>query len=292
MRLLILGGTGMLGHQLYKSLSHFHDVKITTRQSMAEVAAFKIFKERDVLANCNALNYEELTAALAEVQPEVIINAIGLIKQRPEKEDVYKNLEVNSLFPRQLSIIARPRKIRIVHFSTDCVFSGKRGHYTEADLCDAEDAYGKSKFLGELHESHTITLRTSIIGFELYNKASLLEWALSQKGQIRGFTKAIYTGFTTQEMARVVNRIITQFPDKSGLYQVASEPINKYELLQMINFAFKLNLDIVPDEKFTCYRDILSERFRREFTYQPPSWQVMIAELAAEYHAGRSKGSE
>lgn len=283
MKILILGGTGMLGHRLYKSLSSKHEVKTTSRRHFSDLQHLDIFNKNAIYDNADILNQNTLLNIVSDFQPEAIINAVGLIKQRADKENAFKNIQVNALFPHQLSLLGKACNARIIHFSTDCIFNGEKGGYTESDCSNATDIYGRTKYLGELQETHTITLRSSIIGFELFNKSSLLEWVLSQHGKIRGFTKALFTGFTTDEMARIVENILVNYPEKHGTYQVSSDPINKYELITLINQAFELNLDIEPYDDFECYRDLNSDRFRKEFQYTPPSWFDMITELAKQH---------
>jgi dTDP-4-dehydrorhamnose reductase len=211
-----------------------------------------------------------------------VINCIGLIKQMGHlARDPLFSISLNSLLPHRISLICRAAKIRMIHISTDCVFSGKKGHYTENDPSDAEDLYGRTKFLGEVTYPHCITLRTSIIGMELKNRLGLIEWFLAQKGTIKGFRNAIYTGFTTDEIARIIARIIIPNPDLNGLYQVSSDPISKYDLLMLAKTAFRKEIDIQPDEEFRSDRSLDSTRFREATGYQPPSWQAMLTEMAA-----------
>ena len=168
----------------------------------------------------------------------------------------------------------------MIHISTDCVFSGKKGRYTEDDPSDAEDLYGRTKYLGEVTYPHCITLRTSIIGMELKNRLGLIEWFLAQQGTINGFRNAIYSGFTTDEISRIIAKIIIPNPDLHGLYQVSSEPISKYNLLMLAKGCFKKEIDIQPDEEFHSDRSLDSTRFRKATGYKPPSWQEMINEMA------------
>ena len=173
----------------------------------------------------------------------------------------------------------------MIHISTDCVFSGKKGNYLESDQSDAEDLYGRSKFLGEVaYPPHSITLRTSIIGRELKTRLGLIEWFLSQKDKdtIRGYKRAIFTGFTTDELSRIIMNKVIPNPELTGLYHVSSDPINKYDLLQIANQAFDRNINILPDEDFFMDRSLDSTRFRQITGYQPPSWLEMIQEMAKD----------
>jgi dTDP-4-dehydrorhamnose reductase len=190
------------------------------------------------------------------------------------------SISLNAMFPHRLSLICRTAKIRLIHISTDCVFSGKKGNYEETDQSDAEDLYGRTKFLGELHYPHCVTLRTSIIGRELKSHLGLIEWFLSQTGTIRGYTRATYTGFTTDEISHIIQDYVIPNPSLSGLYHVSSDPISKYDLLLLAREAYKKEIEILPDSEFFCDRSLISTRFREQTGYQPPSWQEMIEKLA------------
>lgn len=173
----------------------------------------------------------------------------------------------------------------MIHISTDCVFSGKKGNYQESDQSDAEDLYGRTKFLGEVTDHpYIITLRTSIIGRELTTRLGLIEWFLSQKDgdTIRGYKRAIFTGFTTDELSRIIMNAVIPHPELTGLYHISSDPINKYDLLQMVNQTFRRKINIVPDEDFFMDRSLSSTLFRQATGYQPPSWPEMIQEMAKD----------
>lgn len=279
MTILILGGSGMLGHTLYRHFRNKTNTKVTLRQDEQAYTQYHLFRPKECYFKINAMNMIDVVNVIENTEPSVIINAIGRIKHRSDIDDHLKTIELNAAFPHRLSITAKAVGARVIHMSTDCVFDGKKGAYTEDDLSNATDSYGKTKALGELQEKHTVTLRTSIIGPELHHHTSLLDWVLAQSGTIRGFTKAIYTGFTTIEMARIIERVIAR-PDASGLYQVASNPITKYDLLCLINKHFDLDLDITHYDDFECYRDLVGTRFNSEFDYEPPSWDAMIQEVS------------
>jgi len=279
MRILILGGDGMLGHQLFKLLSKEHEVKVTLRQDLSVYEKFNLFFPENAFAGIDVRLTEQLLEVFGEFQPHAVVNAIGIIKQRSNARESILNLEINSLFPHRLSILCKTVGTIMIHLSTDCVFSGTKGNYREEDPSDAVDLYGKSKLLGEVNERHCLTLRTSMIGRELFHKKSLLEWFLSQRGSIKGFKKAIFSGFTTQELSRVIEMILKQYPAASGIYHVSSDPISKYDLLSLINKRLQLPIKIIPDESFVCDRSLDSSKFRQEFNYNPPSWEKMVEEL-------------
>jgi dTDP-4-dehydrorhamnose reductase len=279
LRILILGGDGMLGHQLLKSFAPRHDVRVTLRQDLETYATYGLFGDGNAYTGIDVRSLERLTEVLADFRPEVVINAVGIVKQRPTAKESIPSLEINSLLPHRLSILCKAVGARLIHLSTDCIFSGKKGNYQEGDLSDAEDLYGKTKFLGEVHDSHCLTLRTSIIGRELSRHKSLLDWFLAQTGTVKGFKNAIYSGFTTLEMGRIIEDMLMNHPEASGVYQVSSEPINKYDLLLLFRDKLRHQVEIVPEEAFCCDRSLDSTRFRREFNYTPPTWEAMIGEL-------------
>ena len=279
MRILILGGDGMLGHQLLTWLHPRHKVCCTVRQDLYSYADYGFFNTDNTYAGIDIRNLESLIEVIADFQPEVIINCIGIVKQRPTAKESIPSLEINALLPHRLAVLCKVSGARLIHLSTDCVFSGKKGNYLESDPSDAEDLYGKTKFLGEVHDDNCLTLRTSIIGCELARHKSLLDWFLGQQGIVKGFRKAIYTGFTTLEMSRIIEMMLMEYADASGVYQVSSAPINKYELLLLFREKLGHDIEILPEEDFICDRSMDSTRFRNEFNYTPPSWSKMVEEL-------------
>jgi len=281
MKILILGGSGMLGHRLWLNLSKTFETWVTVRTSAAEFPDWPDLPKERVLPGVNALVFDQITRALAVVQPDIVINCIGLIKQMELSNDPLSSIQVNALLPHQIALICRTAGIRMIHISTDCVFSGKTGKYTETDESDAVDLYGRTKFLGEVAYPHTITLRTSIIGRELKNHLGLIDWFLAQKDSIRGFTNAVYTGFTTDELSRIITNHIIPRQDLHGLYHVSSEAITKYDLLMLVKEAFTHQVKIQPYPDFHCDRSLDSTHFRAKTGYAPPHWKKMITELAA-----------
>jgi dTDP-4-dehydrorhamnose reductase len=225
--------------------------------------------------------FDSVIGALAAVRPAAVINCVGLIKQLPSAKSPLPAIGINAHFPHRLARLCQATGARLIHISTDCVFSGRRGRYTEDDPSDAEDLYGRTKFLGEVGGPACLTLRTSIIGRELRGQVALLEWFLQQRGRtVKGYARAIYTGVTTRTLAGVMADLLERHPDLSGLWQVASEPISKYELLQLVNRAFGLGATIERDESFVCDRSLDGSRFRQATGWQPPSWPQMVQELA------------
>ncbi len=280
MRILVLGGDGMLGHQLFRGLDGRHEVRVTLRQAKAHYSALNLFRDSNVYDEIDIRNLERVQAVVADFRPDAVVNATGIVKQRSAASESIPSIEINALFPHKLSRLCGEAGARLVHMSTDCVFSGRRGNYSEDDTPDAEDIYGRSKLLGEVTDAPGITLRTSIIGRELSRKTGLLEWFLAQKTSIKGFRNAIFSGFTTIEMSRVIERVLMHSPPRYGLYHVSSAPINKHDLLRLIRDKLGLRIEIVADDMFKCDRSLDSTRFRRDFDYLPPTWDSMITELA------------
>jgi len=282
MKILILGASGMLGHQLWLALQSRHDVSVTLRGKVADYLGLANFPTERVFERINATDFSRVAMVLEQVRPDVVINCVGIIKQLKESKSAVQTITLNALLPHQLAEWCDRRGSRLLHFSTDCIFSGRRGYYAESDQPDAEDLYGRTKFLGEVSTGTAITLRTSIIGPELGTCVSLLDWFRSQRGsRVRGFRRAIYSGFTTFEMARLVERILVRHPELKGLWQVSSHPISKYDLLCKLNDRLGLNITIDPYDDFFCDRSLDSSLFRETTGYVPPTWDEMVGEIAS-----------
>ncbi len=269
----------MLGHQLLKSYTSKHEVRVTLRQDLGAYRLTGLFSPDNSYCSVDVRCFERLLEVVMEYRPEVIINAVGIVKQRSSAKESIPSLEINALLPHRLAVLCKGIGARLIHLSTDCVFSGNKGNYLETDPADAADLYGKTKFLGEVHDCHCLTLRTSIIGRELARHKSLLDWFLAQSGTVKGFSNAIFSGFTTLEMSRIIENMLLNHPDASGVYQVSSDPINKYELLLLIREKLGHDIEIIRDNDFHCDRSLDSTRFRNDFAYIPPSWDSMIEEM-------------
>jgi dTDP-4-dehydrorhamnose reductase len=283
-RILVLGGTGSLGHKLFHLLrQHFPNTYCTIREQITDDAIrhIELFQSGNVIERCDADDARQLEAMLRELRPDVIVNCIGVIKQRPSTNNIVASLKLNSLLPHELSEICKAWNGKLIHFSTDCVFSGARGNYREEDVSDATDIYGRTKYLGETCNDSALTLRTSFIGRELRHHHSLLDWFLRQNhGKVNGYSHAFFSGLTNIELARVVARIIESHADLTGVYQVTGHTISKFELLCLIRDAFRLDIEIQPDPSFQCNRSMVGERFARATGYTCPAWPELVAEIA------------
>jgi dTDP-4-dehydrorhamnose reductase len=280
-RILILGITGMLGHTLFKEMNKNTSFEVfgTTRSKSGLNNYFTNEELAKVRDGVDADNFETVIRAIASVQPTIIINCIGIIKQLPISKDPLTAITVNAQLPHRISLVARSANARLIHISTDCVFNGKQGNYTESDHSNAEDLYGRTKFLGEVAYPHCITLRTSIIGHELKTNFSLVDWFMSQKNETNGFTKAIYSGFPTIEIVNIISNYVIPNKELSGLYHVSSDAISKYDLLHIMKDVYKKEIKINAYDDFVLDRSMNSERFKNATGYKSPDWQKLVEDM-------------
>lgn len=277
MKILVLGASGMLGNAVLRLFEKSPEHQ--TFGSVRSSGALRLLPKNlhpNVITGVDVEDFDSLTRLFAHVRPDVVINCIGLVKQLAEADDPLFALPINAMLPHRLARLCEVAGARFVHMSTDCVFSGDKGMYTEADATDAKDLYGRSKYLGEVDYPNAITLRTSIIGHELDGARSLVGWFLSQEGSVKGFKRAIFSGLPTVEIARIIRDFVIPLPELHGLYHVSAEPINKYDLLQLVAQVYGKTIEIVPDDKFTIDRSLDSSRFRNLTGYTPPSWPELV----------------
>ncbi len=284
MKVLILGGDGMLGHELFFQLRQRHETRVTLRQPIAAYSSYGLFEPANSFDGIDVRAPDAIEQVLRDYQPQAVINAVGIVKQRPESEEAIVSIQVNSLLPHRLALGCRNLGAQLVHLSTDCVFSGKRGSYRESDLPDPVDVYGRSKLLGEVAGDGAITLRTSMIGCGLNRKSSLIDWFLAQRGPVQGYRNAIFSGLTTRELSRVIGTVIEKHPKASGLYHVSAAPISKLDLLSNVRARLGSGPEIQPADEPRIDRSLDSTRFRSTFGYTPPSWDAMLEELAQDIH--------
>ena len=278
-RILVLGAAGMLGNAVMSVLSEgSHEVWGTIR-SGSSAARFPESVRARLLSGVDVGNTDALVRVFGDVRPDVVINCVGLVKQLADAGDPLVALPINAILPHRLARLSAAVGARLIHVSTDCVFDGQDGGYVEADRPNATDLYGRSKLLGEVDYPNAITLRTSIIGRELDSAHGLIDWFLSQSGSVRGFTRAIFSGLTTIELARVMRDVILPRPELHGLYHVSVDPISKFDLLTVVAEVYGKTIDIVPDEALVLDRSLDSTQFRSATGYQPPAWREMIETL-------------
>jgi len=279
-KILILGSTGLLGSALLKYFSKKNNFKcyggIRKKSDTIKLKNIKNIK----LYKINYKKKRDIIKVFNQIKPDLIINCIGVIKQLVKKKKVSEILRVNSVLPHYFAqIVNLQKKIRLIHFSTDCVFSGTKGKYRETDLPDAQDIYGRSKLLGELSCSNTLTLRTSIIGHELQTKHSLLNWFLDQKKSVKGYKNGIFSGLTTLEIAKVLDKFIIPNKNLEGLYHLSGKTISKYDLLNLIKKVYKRNIKIYINRNLKINRSLNSNSLQQITGYKPNNWNKIIKEM-------------
>lgn len=283
-RILVLGGGGMLGHKMFQTLSRrFANTWCTLRARRSDPpwCNLALYQSPQVFEGVDAADDRSLSSFLREIRPAVIVNAVGAIKQRPEAQDPIGSITINALLPHRLGALAQEWGGRLIHFSTDCVFSGNLGQYTEASTPDATDLYGRTKHLGEVATENALTLRTSFIGREWQHRDSLLEWFLSQNhGRVKGFTRVWWSGVTTNHLADVVVDLIEHHPRLSGIYQLSSGRISKYDLLVRLRDGLGLDIGVESDNSIQCDRSLDGSHFAAATGYHCPSWETLIAQIA------------
>ncbi len=280
MNILILGVTGMLGNTLFRYFAKNKNFKVFgTVRGNGSPSYLPHGSTGEVVGGVDVENQDSLIRTFAQIKPKIVINCVGVVKQLAAANDHLHAIPINSILPHRLAILSEATRARLIQIGTDCVFSGSKGNYVEDDFPDAYDLYGRSKLLGEVDYPNAITLRTSIIGHELSGNRSLISWFLSQENKTNGFTKAIYSGFPTVELAKIIDKYVIPRPQMHGLYHVSSDPINKYELLKLVRDTYKKDIEIEPFDKLVIDRSLNSERFKRETGYIPPTWPELVKKM-------------
>lgn len=277
MKILVLGASGMLGNAMIRVLGEMAGWQVygTVRSEGSKKFFHPDIAER-LISGVDVEHYDSLLQAFNKVRPDVVINCVGLIKQLADAEDPLQAIPINALLPHRLARMCELASARLVHMSTDCVFSGSKGDYRESDPSDAKDIYGRSKYLGEVSYPNAITLRTSIIGHELQSAHGLVGWFLSQQGQCNGFTRAIFSGLPTVALAHIVRDVVIPRADLFGVYHVAAQPISKYDLLKLIADVYGKTIEIMPSDKLAIDRSLNADRFRDATGYKVANWPELI----------------
>jgi len=283
MRVIVLGASGMLGHKLLQRLRGTFDVAGTIRTNKPDATVSRALADVKLYPSVDAARLDSMAESIDDWRADVVLNCVGIVKQSKAASNPIPSIAINALLPHQLAQLTAARNAKLIHFSTDCVFSGKRGRYTEDDFPDPVDLYGRTKLLGEISTHGALTLRTSIIGHELRGHLGLIDWFLNQRGcRTRGFANARFTGLTTAALAELVAEIIQSQVPLEGLWHVSSDPVSKFELLQIVNRVYGLDVQLARDEAFVCDRSLDSSRFRARTGWRPQSWERMIALMHAE----------
>lgn len=277
MKILVIGASGMIGSTVLRVLSEKKDWEIfgTVRDGSVK-RFFSTSIGEHLIAGVDVEHQDSLVKVLDQIRPNVVVNCAGLTKHKPEADAPLVSIPINTLMPHRLAGLCGLVGARLIHVSTDCVFSGEKGGYVEDDFADARDVYGKSKALGEVHYPHAITLRTSTIGHELQSQYGLLDWFLSQEGRCNGYTRAVFSGLPTVVFAQVMRDVVIPRTNLSGLYHIAAKPIAKFDLLKMIAEVYGKTIDIVPDDTLVIDRSLDAKRFQLATGYVAPDWFELI----------------
>jgi dTDP-4-dehydrorhamnose reductase len=279
---LVLGASGMLGNAVLRVFAGSPGYAVYgSMRSTALLSRLPQVLRPHVITGVDVENIDSLMRLFANVQPDVVINCVGLVKQLVAADEPLLALPINTMLPHRLARLCEVVGARLVHVSTDCVFSGQRGDYVESDLPDARDLYGRSKLLGEVDYPTAVTLRTSIIGHELGSAHGLVGWFLAQTQGVKGYRRAIFSGLPTDELARVIRDHVLPSPELRGTYHVSAAPIDKFELLTLVARAYGKQIEIVPDEEVRIDRSLNSTRFRAATGYAPDDWPTLIARMHA-----------
>ncbi len=281
MNVLVLGATGMLGHVVYRALSAAVGLHVRGTVRSQSLVRFPIQTRPRLEIVDNLEDGERLEHLFEQVRPNVVINCASV--RKPAPADPMRSMAVLALLPQRLSHLCRRHGARLVQIGSDAVFAGSRGDYTEEDLPDANDTYGMAKLLGEVREPHAITLRTSIIGHELLGQGGLLEWFLAQTGPCRCYTRAIFSGFPTVVLARVIRDVILPRPDLHGVYHLATQPISKLELLRLVAQRYGKTTEIIADDSVAIDRSLNAAKFAAATGYAPPAWPELVDAMYADH---------
>ena len=284
-KILILGANGMLGSAMFYKLSEDTNLDVfgTIRNANLKFFFKKSMCTRLVI-NADAQNFKSIEKIIQKMHPDIIINCIGIIMQKNDVENLLKTIPINSLFPHQLHLIANKIGARLILISTDCVFDGKKGGYSEEDVETCKDLYGRSKLLGEIHDSsNVVTIRTSIIGHEFGQGNSLINWFLSRNDEINGYTKAIFSGFPTNALAEIIRDNFILKPNMHGLFHVSSKPISKYDLLKLVAKTYGKEININKSEELIVDRSLSHNKLKNITGFSPDNWKTLIQSMKSFY---------
>jgi dTDP-4-dehydrorhamnose reductase len=288
-RVLVLGASGMLGHTTIRVLAPDLEVWGACRKPQ-DLPDLGVPPER-IVGGLDAASAVSARDLIDRVRPNVVINAAGIVKQRIEAKAAVPSILVNSLWPHLVADACADHSARLVHISTDCVFSGRRGQYVEGDPPDDFDLYGRSKLLGEVTDrDHVVTLRTSIIGWQLGDPTGLLAWFAAHRNEhLKGYTKAVFSGLTTRRLAEAIRDVVLPDSTISGLWHISADPIDKYSLLANLAERLGWRVELDPSDEPVIDRSLDSSRFRHRTGWSAPTWHDMLDELAVEWQESHSQ---
>lgn len=279
-KILVLGASGMLGNAMvrYFATHTSHDIVGIVR-SPSSIQLLPTEVRNQIVEGGDVDDFDALVRMFDRHRPTIVINCIGLVKQLDEAKNPLASIPINAVLPHRLARLCSLIGARLIHLSTDCVFSGEKGMYVEGDLPDARDVYGRTKLLGEVDYPHAITLRTSIIGHELRSQHSLICWFLAQLDEVQGFSRAIFSGLPTVEIARVIDAYVLPNPNLHGIYHLSADPIDKFSLLMLVNKIYGKSIRITENPSFTINRSLDSTRFREATGFKPDDWPTLVQRM-------------
>jgi dTDP-4-dehydrorhamnose reductase len=284
MKVLIIGATGMLGYSLFSNLTEYSELDVYgTVRNIKGKERFFINYPNNIIEGIEVDNINKIENVISNLKPDVVINCIGLIKQHDISKQHTDAIAINSLLPHQLASICSRLEAKFIHFSTDCIFSGRKGGYLEDDIPDAIDLYGKSKRLGEVDYYPHLTLRTSIIGHELSSNVSLIDWFLSQENKTKGFSKAIFSGLPTCVIAKLLAENILPKADLTGVYQLSVDPIDKYSLLTLVAEIYNKKIEVEDSTELVIDRSLNSDRLQQLIRFKVPTWESLITDMNSDF---------
>jgi dTDP-4-dehydrorhamnose reductase len=279
-KILVLGSNGMLGNSVFNSFSK--DKNFITKGTIRDRACLRFFDKsyvENIISNIDVLSIDDLISVFSSFKPDIVINCVGMVKQLEISNDPISILPLNSIFPHKLAKLCLLLNARLIHISTDCVFSGAKGNYYENDIPDAQDIYGRSKLLGEVNYENTVTLRTSIIGHELNSNKSLIDWFLAQSDTVMGYKNAYFSGLPTVVLANIIKDIVVPRTDINGLWHVSGHKISKYDLLNLVKIIYDKKIQIKPYDEYLIDRSLNSDKFRNATGWNPQNWDQLILEM-------------
>jgi dTDP-4-dehydrorhamnose reductase len=282
MKILVIGASGLIGSTVLRVFAEKEELDVVG--TVRDGAVRRLFDPEvatRILVGIDVERTDSLHDLFLRVRPEVVVNCVGLTKHKAAADQALWSVPINSLLPHRLSALCSLTQSRLIHISTDCVFSGQRGAYSEDEPPDAIDVYGRSKALGEIVGPNAMTVRTSTIGHELQTAYGLLNWFLAQEGRCKGFTQAVFSGLPTVTFAEILRDVVVAQPDLTGLYHIAAEPISKFDLLTLVAEVYGKSIEIVPADDFVIDRSLDASKFRAATGYEAPGWRELIQQMHA-----------
>ena len=276
-KILVIGASGLIGNAIFHECLNFkYDVYGTIKRKNKKY----FFKKNSnkIFSNIRIENDKEIVKIIKKIKPNIVINCAAVVKKYIDLYSIKKIFEINSKFPKKLEHLTSMYNFKLIHISTDCVFDGKHGNYSEDDIPNPQDIYGLSKYFGEVKSDNCLTIRTSVIGPELKKSQGLYEWFMKQNGKIKGYKKFIFSGLTSFELSKIIISNLSNFK-LGSIVHISSKPINKFELLKKFKKTFsKKDLVIKECNKIKINRSLISN-FQKKNNIKISSWNKMLSDM-------------